>query len=118
MKMRVAAMVLCAGAMSACMLSACVNTNLAPGKTPEQAAAVNVQLAIEYLKIGKLAASREFIERALSQDPHSATVQETAGFGVPNGSLTPRSESLTAPIRRRRDGPLSVGRRDHHVSIT
>ncbi len=48
-------------------LSACVHSGLAPGKTGEQAAAVNVQLAIEYMKIGKLGPARETIERALNR---------------------------------------------------
>jgi type IV pilus assembly protein PilF len=61
-------------------LAACVHSGLAPGKTGAQAAAVNVQLAIEYMKIGKLAAARETIERGLKQDPESANVQSTAGL--------------------------------------
>jgi type IV pilus assembly protein PilF len=61
-------------------LSACVNSGLAPGKTGADAAKVNVQLAIEYMKIGKLAAARETIERAMKQDADSADVQLTAGL--------------------------------------
>jgi type IV pilus assembly protein PilF len=61
-------------------LCACVHSGLAPGKTGEQAAAVNVQLAIEYMKIGKLGPARETIERALSQDSGNANVQLTAGL--------------------------------------
>jgi type IV pilus assembly protein PilF len=63
-------------------LDACAPTpaRLAPGKTPEQAALVNVQLAIEYMKLGKLTIAREFAERALDQDPRSANVQMTAGL--------------------------------------
>ncbi len=60
--------------------SGCVHSGLAPGKTGAQAAKVNVQLAIEYMKIGKLAAARETIERGLKQDPDSADVQLTAGL--------------------------------------
>jgi type IV pilus assembly protein PilF len=59
---------------------ACVRTGLAPGKTGAQAAKVNVQLAIEYMKIGKLAPARETIERAMTQDADSADVQLTAGL--------------------------------------
>jgi type IV pilus assembly protein PilF len=62
------------------VLAACVHSGLAPGKTGAQAAAVNVQLAIEYMKIGKLAAARETIERGLKQDPENANVQSTAGL--------------------------------------
>ncbi len=61
-------------------LAGCVHSGLAPGKTGEQAAAVNVQLAIEYMKIGKLAPARETIERALTQDSGNANVQLTAGL--------------------------------------
>lgn len=61
-------------------LSGCVSTNLAPGKSPKDAAAVNVQLAIEYLRLGKLSTSRDFIERALRQDSDDANVQMTAGL--------------------------------------
>ena len=35
-------------------------------------------------------------------------VQETSDMSVPNGSLTPGSESLTEPIRRRRRAAHSV----------
>ncbi len=39
-----------------------------------------MQLAIEYMKMGRLAASRDFIERALSEDPGNPDVQMTAGL--------------------------------------
>jgi type IV pilus assembly protein PilF len=71
---------LAAAVVLALSLTACVNSGLAPGKTGADAAKVNVQLAIEYMKIGKLAAARETIERALGQDPNSADVQLTAGL--------------------------------------
>jgi type IV pilus assembly protein PilF len=61
-------------------LSACVPTHLAPGRTAAEAASVNTQLAIEYMKLEKLSASREFIDRALDQDPKSPNVQSTAGM--------------------------------------
>jgi type IV pilus assembly protein PilF len=47
---------------------------------PAVMAATNMQLAIEYMKLGKLAASRDFMERALSQDPGNPDVQITAGL--------------------------------------
>ena len=62
------------------VLCACTHSGLAPGKTGAQAAATNIQLAIEYMKLGKLSSSREFIERALTQDPGNANVQLTAGL--------------------------------------
>jgi type IV pilus assembly protein PilF len=62
------------------LTAGCMHSGLAPGKTGAQAAGVNVQLAIEYLKLGKLGDSRDFIERALKQDPGNANVQLTAGL--------------------------------------
>src|ERR1700709_2033850 len=47
---------------------------------PQQMAQTNMQLAIEYMKLNKLAESRDFIERALSQDSDNANVQMTAGL--------------------------------------
>ncbi len=61
-------------------ISGCVATNLAPGKTASDAATVNMQLAIEYLRLGKLATARDFIERALKQDSDNASVQMAAGL--------------------------------------
>jgi type IV pilus assembly protein PilF len=61
-------------------LPACVPTHLAPGRNATDAASVNMQLAIEYMKLDKLAASREFIDRAVSQDPKNPNVQATAGM--------------------------------------
>jgi type IV pilus assembly protein PilF len=49
-------------------------------KQPTQAAIANMQLAIEYLKLGKLATSRDCIERALTEDPTNPDVQMTAGL--------------------------------------
>jgi type IV pilus assembly protein PilF len=66
-------------AILALTLSACISSNLAPGKSPQDAASVNTQLAIEYLKLDKLGTAQEMIERALKQDPNSANVQSTAG---------------------------------------
>jgi len=39
-----------------------------------------MQLAIEYMKMGKLASSRDYMERALSDDPGNPDVQMTAGM--------------------------------------
>lgn len=49
-------------------------------KEPAQAAQANMQLALEYMKLGKLATARECIERALKEDGGNAYVQETAGI--------------------------------------
>lgn len=63
-------------------LAACTSqpTRLAPGKTGEQAANINEQLAIEYMRLGKLTTAREFAERALGQAPRSANAHLTAAL--------------------------------------
>lgn len=66
--------------VAAAVLAGCVPSTLAPGKTPQRAAEINMQLAIEYMKLDKLAIAHEFIEKALSQDSGNATVQMTAGL--------------------------------------
>jgi type IV pilus assembly protein PilF len=40
----------------------------------------NAQIALEYMKLDKLATAREFAERALSQDPGNSTVEVAAGL--------------------------------------
>jgi type IV pilus assembly protein PilF len=89
-------------------LSACVRTGLAPGKTAAQAAKVNMQLAIEYMKLGKLAASREFMERALKQDPGNANVQLTAGLVYERLDEMPMAERAYATAAR-------LGTRDPNI---
>jgi type IV pilus assembly protein PilF len=84
-------------------LGACVHSGLAPGKTGAQAASVNVQLAIEYMKIDKLSAARETIERALTQDGGNANVQLTAGLIYERLNETAKAEkaySLAARLGR------------------
>jgi type IV pilus assembly protein PilF len=49
-------------------------------KEPTKAAVANMQLAIEYMKLGQLSNSRECIEKALKQDASNADVQMTAGL--------------------------------------
>jgi type IV pilus assembly protein PilF len=89
-------------------LGACVHSGLAPGKTGAQAAAVNVQLAIEYMKIGKLAAARETIERALKQDPENANVQSTAGLIYERLNETSKAERAYSTAAR-------LGRQDPNI---
>jgi type IV pilus assembly protein PilF len=48
--------------------------------SPQQIAQTNMQLAIEYMKLGKLAEARDFIERALRGDGENANVQMTSGL--------------------------------------
>jgi type IV pilus assembly protein PilF len=49
-------------------------------KEPAKAAVANMQLAIEYMKLGQLANSRQCIEKALSEDASNPDVQMTAGL--------------------------------------
>jgi type IV pilus assembly protein PilF len=49
-------------------------------KEPAKAAIANMQLAIEYMKLGQLSNARECIEKALSEDSSNADVQMTAGL--------------------------------------
>jgi type IV pilus assembly protein PilF len=55
-------------------------------------AATNLQLSIEYMKLGKMAESRDFIERALEQDADSADVQMTAGLVFERLKEMPKAE--------------------------
>jgi type IV pilus assembly protein PilF len=90
------------------ILCGCMHSGLAPGKTGAQAASVNVQLAIEYMKIGKLAASRESIERAMKQDPDNADVQSTAGLVYERLNETSKAEHAYATAAR-------IGKRDPNI---
>lgn len=55
------------------------SSDVAPGRSISEAAQVNLQLAVEYMKLDNLPVAREKMERALKQDPQNATVQATAG---------------------------------------
>jgi type IV pilus assembly protein PilF len=61
-------------------LAACSHNTGFKKASPEVQANTNMQLAIEYMKLGKLASARDFMETALSQDPGNADVQMTAGI--------------------------------------
>jgi type IV pilus assembly protein PilF len=61
-------------------LAACSHDGGFKKASPEVQANTNMQLAIEYMKLGKLASAKDFMETALSQDPGSADVQMTAGI--------------------------------------
>jgi type IV pilus assembly protein PilF len=67
-------------ALALLYLAACSHNNGFKKSSPQQMAATDVQLAIEYMKLGKLANSRDFVERALKEDPSNADVQMTAGI--------------------------------------
>jgi type IV pilus assembly protein PilF len=61
-------------------LAACSHDTGFKKATPAVQAATNMQLAIEYMKLGKLANSRDLMERALTEDPGNPDVQMTAGL--------------------------------------
>lgn len=63
----------------ALLLSGCASGDVAAGRSSTEAAGVNLQLAVEYMKMDNLPVAREKMERALRQDPRSATIQATAG---------------------------------------
>jgi type IV pilus assembly protein PilF len=63
-----------------CCLAACSNNSGFKKASPAVTAATNMQLAVEYLRLGKLAAARDFIEQALQEDPGNPDVQMTAGL--------------------------------------
>jgi type IV pilus assembly protein PilF len=48
--------------------------------SPAEMAQGNMQLSIEYMKLGKLMDSRTFIEKALAEDPQNPSVEMTAGL--------------------------------------
>jgi Tfp pilus assembly protein PilF len=50
-----------AGMVLAIALSGCVHTGFGSNKNPQQAAQANIQLAIEYMKMDKLAVSRDYL---------------------------------------------------------
>ena len=73
--------------MAVLTLTACSHTQPAyqrPVRTykkePTKAAVANMQLAIEYMKLGQLANARQCIEKALSEDSSNPDVQMTAGL--------------------------------------
>jgi type IV pilus assembly protein PilF len=84
------------------------HSGLAPGKTAAQAASVNVQLAIEYMKLGKLSDSRDFVERALKQDPDNANVQLTAGLVYEQLHEMPKAERSYAAAARLGKGDPNI----------
>lgn len=62
-------------------LAACAHSSSGFKKaSAQQMAQSNMQLAIEYMKLGKMLDSRTFIEKALSEDPLNPDVQMTAGL--------------------------------------
>jgi type IV pilus assembly protein PilF len=77
--------------LGAC-LAACVHNSEFKKASPQVTAATNMQLAIEYMKLGKLGDSRDYIERALSENPGNADVQMTAGIIYERLNDIPKAE--------------------------
>jgi type IV pilus assembly protein PilF len=66
--------------MLCCCVAACSHNSGFKKASPQVTAVTNMQLAIEYMKLGNLGSSRDFIEKALSEDPANPDVQTTAGL--------------------------------------
>jgi type IV pilus assembly protein PilF len=88
-----------AAVMAAFILTSC-NHNPPPyqrpvrtyKKEPAKAAIANMQLAIEYMKLGQLANARECIEKALGEDSSNPEVQMTAGLVYERINETSKAE--------------------------
>jgi type IV pilus assembly protein PilF len=80
-------------------------------KEPAKAAIANMQLAIEYMKLGQLANSRECIEKALKQDSSNADVQMTAGLVYERINEMPKAE-------RAYDAANRLGKGDPNIANT
>lgn len=73
---------ICGAAVPGCLavlLAGCATGDVAAGHSSAEAATVNLQLAVEYMKMDNMPVAREKMERALRQDPRNATIQATAG---------------------------------------
>ena len=73
-------------------LAACSHDTGFKKASPAVTAATNMQLAIEYMKLGQLANSRDCIEQALREDPGNANVQMTAGLVYERLNDMPKAE--------------------------
>ena len=76
MKTRIAIAAVC-GALLIGGAGACAASDT---KTRNQAAEINTQLGLTYMRQGNLQAAREKIEKALGQNPKTAQTQMAAGF--------------------------------------
>ncbi len=93
---------------AAAVTAACAHSSASSANDLKQAAALNAQLAIEYMKIDKLASSRDFAERALKQDPENANVQLTAGLVYERLDDMPKAERAYSAAAR-------IGRHDPNI---
>jgi type IV pilus assembly protein PilF len=92
-------------------VAACSHNPQFKRASPTVMAATNMQLAIEYLKLGKLASSQEFIERALSEDPGDPDVQMTAGLVYERVNDIPKAE-------RAYSNGYRLGKKDPNIQNT
>jgi type IV pilus assembly protein PilF len=92
-------------------LAACSHNSEFKKASPTVMAATNMQLAIEYMKLDKLASSRDFMERALSQDPGNADVQMTAGLVYERLNEMPKAERAYSTGYR-------LGKKDPNIENT
>jgi type IV pilus assembly protein PilF len=94
------------GLILCCGLAGCSHNSGFKKAPPAVSAATNMQLAIEYLKLGKMAESRDAIERAVSQDPGNADIQMTAGLVYERLTDMTRAErAYSAGYRLGKDNP-------------
>jgi type IV pilus assembly protein PilF len=98
--------------MAAALVAACHSTpayqNPDRHKKPEpaQAAVANMQMALEYMRINNLARARERIERALTEAPENASVEETAGLVYERLDDMPKAKrAFSAAARIGKDDP-------------
>jgi type IV pilus assembly protein PilF len=73
---------------------------------PAQAAVANMQMAIEYMRTNNLARARDRIERALTEAPENANVQETAGLVYERlNEMSKAKHAFSAAARLGKDDP-------------
>jgi len=73
---------------------------------PAQAAIANMQMALEYMRLGNLARARDRIERALSEAPDNANVEETAGLVYERlNEMTKAKHAFSAAARLGKNDP-------------
>jgi type IV pilus assembly protein PilF len=74
--------------------------------SPAEMAQANMQLAIEYMKLGKLMESRNFVDKALIQDPQNPQVEMTGGLVYERLRETDKAERYySAAYRLGKDDP-------------
>src|SRR5579863_5403460 len=77
-------------------------------KEPAKAAFANMQLALEYMKLGQLANSRECIEKARKEDPSNPDVQMTAGLVYERINGTAKAEGADDAANRLGKGDPNI----------